>query len=153
MPPSLSAMAQDPDVIEVNIHVRITAAELKDLSANPKVIIIAKGVNRYIDVVNLVARFNIGSEPLESSNNNFHIGTQLQIDENSFMIRFEDVLLTTTEDYVLSALSFGVFVPTIKVLNQDVILHHDGDDIIGNPSNDATLDLWINYRIIRLIFP
>lgn len=148
----LRAMLMEPDMLIATREVLVSNSELKLLNAVPKELVPAQGANKLIEFVSAVVRLNAGASVLTESSDNLVVRYT-----NGFGVSVSQVLQSTGFiDQAVDMISemLPKVDPTVSeanALNKALVLHNSGNNEFGgNATNDATLELVVNYRVHEL---
>lgn len=139
----------DPAVIQVK-KVSITNAQLKAMRATPVQLVPAQGADTLIQVESITLKLNAGANVLTESADNMVVQYSDSGQDITGAIEstgFIDQAADTFAVYYPAAIAAAA-AATIGV-NEKVELFNTGDgEFGGNAANDATLDVWISYRVL-----
>lgn len=132
--------------------VSLTNAEIKALRATAKELVPAPGPNKLLQFIGAILILNAGTEVLTESADNFAIKY-----DGSTAAAVSGVIETTgfidqAADTVTNAIPvIDAVDASADIVNKNLALRNTGgDEIAGNVTADATMDVFISYRIIDL---
>lgn len=129
--------------------VTLTVAEIKALNASPKELIAAPGANKVLEFVGAMLRLVAGSEVLTETDDN----VQIHYTDGSGVAVSDVVECTGWIDQATNAVTRAVPVKDAIVadesdcVNKALVLYNANDEFAGNASNDASLEIYITYRV------
>lgn len=140
---------QDPAILEQAI-VTLTNAEIKALRATPKTLVAAPGSGKCLQFVSALIKLTAGTNVLTESTANLAVkytdGSGAQVSETIESTNFIDQAADT---YTTARSKTDAIVAATGCVNKALVLHNLGTgEIAGNAAADATLKLWVQYRVI-----
>lgn len=137
----------------VSKKVTLTNAEIKALETTQKELVAAPGATKMLQFVGGVARLIAGTEVLAEDAG----GSDLQIKytDDSGVGVSEVILATGFLDQATNAqssivpLKDAIVADEAGALNQALVLDNVGGAIVGNSSADATMEIYLTYRVLE----
>lgn len=141
--------AADPALMAQAV-VTVTNAQIKAARATPVTLVPAPGSGKMLQFVSAVLRLNAGTNVLTESTANLAVkytdGSGVAVSDTIETTNFIDQAAAT---YTSAVPVKDAIVAATGCVNKALVLHNVGaGEIAGNAAGDATLTVWINYRVI-----
>lgn len=133
-------------------EVALSNSEIKGLAAAPKTLVAAPGANKVIEFLGAVLALSAGTDVLTESADNMAIrytdGAGAIVSEAIESTGFIDQAANTITTSIPKK---DVIVATASAANQAIVLDNTGEgEYAGNASNDATMKVFVSYRVHSL---
>ena len=134
------------------VKVSLTNAEIKAMRATPVELVAAQGANTLIVFEGATLVLNAGSEVLTESADNMAIeyddGSAAAVTGTIEATNFIDQAADTMTNAVPAG---DVIDASADIVNKNIALVNTGDgEYAGNASNDATMDVYVTYRVLAI---
>jgi len=137
---------------EITAKVTITAADIKLLRATPYELVAAQGADTLIDFVSAKLVLTAGTEVLTETDANLVV----EYDDGAAVVISEVVECTGFIDSAADIITNAIQVKdnidaSADIVNKNIALFNDGaGEFAGNASDDASLDVYVTYRVLDL---
>ena len=139
------------DAFPQTVVVDFTNAEIKDLVANPKILVAAPGAGKFVELVSCVLILNAGItvltevSPPDQLSLKYLGAAQIEIgqfDSTFFITSAVDAIITMYPAFFGTSANFVV---ATSLVNTAIKLANIGTDFAGNATNDATIRAIVRY--------
>lgn len=128
--------------------VTLTNAQIKAMAASPIELVEPQGASTVIELVSMVMQLVAGSEVLTESTDNM----QVKYNDDSGLAASAAIEATgfidqATNTYQIVQAAGPVAGTVAQMENKRIVLDNTGGEYAGNASDDATMNIWVSYRV------
>jgi hypothetical protein len=147
------ALTLDEDVAVRTAKVSLTNAEIKALKATP-IELVAAQAGKVLEFVGATLELKAGVNVLAEDGGGSNL--RIRYTDGTGVAVSDEIEATGFIDQAANTITRAVpvkdaIVPAADAINKPLVLHNVGaGEIVGNAGNDATLDVFVSYRVLTI---